>query len=445
MTEQKPLVAIVGRPNVGKSTLFNRVVGAPRAITSDEAGTTRDRIYADGEWQGRAFVFVDTGGLVSETAPDLEIQSAINDQVELALDEADAVLFVVDAQTGLVAEDEAIAAKLRPLRKPVLLVANKADNLRAAKEAVEFWELGLRELLPLSAKHGKGTGDLLERLAELLPGSPAAEVPRPDYPVVTIVGRANVGKSTLFNRFANTEQRITSATPHTTRDVASLDIATEAGPVRLLDTAGVQRRGKSGRGIPKFSLVRTLRAISEADVVCLLVDGEEGPTVQDAHIAAYVLEAGRSVVLAVNKWDKVTKSADIQEQFFAQLQDKLGFLPSPPVVFISALTGEKIERLSRAFYDVWRLAGTKVETAELNRFVRDNLDRMSGGKQHPKLFYLTQVGTYPPSFAVFVNKSSAWEENHRKWLGNLIREHYGLLGCPVDLKFRSRQPKEMVT
>ncbi len=445
MNAPKPLIAIVGRPNVGKSTLFNRLVGSRQAITDDAPGTTRDRSYGDGEWQGRTFTFVDTGGL-SDRESDLPgLHAAIAAQVRAAASEADLVLMVVDAQSGPVVEDEVVADLVRRYASSSLLIANKADNPQLADFARAFFELGLGEPMAISAVHGKATGDLLDIIrAKTANPSPSVGTTPENFPRLALVGRPNVGKSTLFNTLAGRSERIASHVPHTTRDIGRARIETTEGPLELTDTAGLMRRGKSGRGLAKFSLLRTLRAINESDVAVLLIDAVEGPTVQDAHIASYIEEAGKSIVLAVNKWDVVEKSPEIQDEFYLALRDKLGFLPSPPVVFLSAVTGAKVDRLARAVYDVWRIAATDIETAELNRTLRQALTKLpaGAGRHAPKLYYATQVDTRPPTFMLFVNRADAWRDNHRRYLMNVLRDRYQLLATPIELRFRSKPPRE---
>lgn len=445
MTEYKPLVALVGRPNVGKSSLFNRLVGSRQAITDSQAGTTRDRIYGDGEWQGNELTFIDTGGLIDETATD-SLTKSVNGQVRQAIAEADLVLFLVDAQAGVTAADRTVLDLVRRTAGRVLLIVNKADNVVLESGAAEFYELGVSAVHIISTLHGRGTGDLLDAIvAETREVAPRETSPS-DRPRTALVGRANVGKSTLLNQFAAAERMITSSEPHTTRDAASYQIETAAGPLELIDTAGIRRRGQSGRGMTKYSLLRTIRAINDAEVVCLLLDGVEGATTQDAHIASYIQEAGKAIVLVVNKWDLVEKAPDVQEQFYHQLQEKLGFLPSPPVVFLSAKTGAKLAQLPRAIYDVWHTAGRTLETSELNTVLRAALPRLpaGSGRHAPKFYYATQVDTHPPTFLLFVNKAEAWGTNHRRYLMNVLRDHYQLLGTPVNLRFRSKPPREAV-
>lgn len=447
MTVQtKPVVAIVGRPNVGKSTLFNRLVSTRMAITHDSPGTTRDRLYADGEWQGNAITFVDTAGLTDEQPDIPELAAQLNEDIRQVVADADLVMMVVDAQSGKMAEDEQVADIVRRSGVRAMLVANKADNVQLGSVASEFFSLGLGEPHPVSAIHGKGTGDLLDEIALQTAGTGRLPEPVSEMPRVALIGRPNVGKSTLFNTLAGKTERLSSAMPHTTRDIGRTTIKTPDGPMELLDTAGVMRRGKSGRGLAKYSFLRSLKAINEADVCCLLIDADEGSTVQDAHIAAYIEEAGKSILLVVNKWDLVEKTPEVQDTFYARLRERLGFLPSPPVVFLSALTGANRAQLSRAVYDVWNIASTEIDTADLNQTLRSALPRLPAGKgrQSPKLYYATQVGKRPPTFMLFVNKAEAWTDNHRRYFKNVLREHYNLLGTPITFRFRSKPPRERV-
>ncbi len=440
----KPIVAIVGRPNVGKSTLFNRFIGTRQAVTSEVAGTTRDRVYGDGEWGGRSITFVDTGGLVEEQD---ELNTAVSKTAYDAIAAADAVLFVLDAAAGLTASDRLIAEQLRKRSTKILVLANKADSDRQARAALELYELGFDEVYPVSALHGKGTGDALDAVLKVLPESVPVQEEQPEMPRLALIGRPNVGKSTLFNSLTKSDGRIVSSIPHTTRDVGIATISTDLGELQLIDTAGVQRRGKSGKGVVKYSLLRTLRAIDEATVVALLLDAVEGPTVQDAHVAAYALDAGKSLIVVVNKWDLVEKTADIQEHFYDLLSAKLGFLPNPPVVFISAKHGARLSRLLQATFDVWEIAGRQVPTRQLNTLLQRNLDRLPGvsGRRPPKLYYATQTATHPPRFTCFVNSAASWRDTHRRFVINLIREEFGFLGTPIQLDLKAKQPKEAVS
>ncbi|HEY8108724.1 MAG TPA: ribosome biogenesis GTPase Der [Patescibacteria group bacterium] len=435
MSTSQSIVAIVGRPNVGKSTLFNRLVGQRRAITADVPGTTRDRVYGEAEWQGDAFTVIDTGGL---TADDGRLERAVNEQVHAAITEADLVLLAVSARDGLTGEDREVAAAVRKRSKRVLLVVNKADQ--GVAPAGEFDRLGF-DSIAISALHGKGTGDLLDRIVGTIGRGGRPEAARP--PAFTVVGRPNAGKSTLVNRLSG-DVAVTSAEPHTTRDTTERLLKTPQRAWRLIDTAGMARRGARSSGIPYWSLLRTLRAIANSEVAVLLVDAEEGPTLQDAHIAAHILDSGTGLVIAVNKWDLVEKAPDIQERFFAKLRKRLPFLPSPPVVFVSALTGEKTDRILRAVEDVYAAAGTRVGTPQLNKLIRTKLEEYVGGRRKARLYYLTQVGTLPPTFVVFVNQPALWGEDQRRHLAGVLRDEFELYGVAPKLEFRKSESKERV-
>ncbi|MEX2043393.1 MAG: ribosome biogenesis GTPase Der [Patescibacteria group bacterium] len=433
MSPSQPIVAIVGRPNVGKSTLFNRLAGGRRAITADVPGTTRDRVYGEAEWQGRTFTVVDTGGLTADTE---QLGRAVNEQVTAAVEESDLVLLVVSARDGLTGEDREAAALARKRSKRALLVVNKADQ--GTEPGDEFRRLGFDQIA-ISALHGKSTGDLLDRIVSSVGPATASGGDRP--PAFTVVGRPNAGKSTLVNRLAGDWTAVTSEAPHTTRDVTERPLKTSERTWRLVDTAGLARSGRRSSGIAYWSLLRTLRAIAESDVAVLLIDAQEGPTLQDAHIAAHILDSGTGLVLAVNKWDLVEKAPDVQERFFAKLRRRLPFLPSPPVVFTSALTGEKTDRVLRAVEDVYDAASTRVGTPRLNKLVRTRLGEYAGGRRKARLYYLTQVRTLPPTFVAFVNQPTLWGGDQRRHLAGVLRDEFGLYGVAPKLEFRKSAGK----
>ena len=437
MSKRTPIVTVVGRPNVGKSTLFNRLLGQRRAITADLPGTTRDRIYAEAEWQGKHFTLVDTGGLTSRKDG---LPHAVDEQVRTAVAESDLVVFVTAAPDGLTAADRSVADMVRRQDVPVVVAVNKADNMGAEAAANEFHRLGFGTVQAVSALHGRGTGDLADLIVSASGASGSvAHDPSPSF---TIVGRPNAGKSTLLNRLAGSDSAVTSPEPHTTRDVTSRLIPTEHGMWRFLDTAGMAKGPRARPGIHYWSLLRTLRAIAEADVAVLLIDATEGPTLQDAHIASHVLDSGTRLMVAVNKWDVAEKSPDIQERYFAKLRKRLPFLPMPPVVFLSALTGEKTDRLLRAVHDVYRASDTRVPTPELNRVVQTRLSDYAGGRRRARLFYLTQTATRPPTFACFVNQPRLWGETQQRHLAGVLRDEFDLFGAALRLDFRKRTRKE---
>lgn len=431
----KPLVAIVGRPNVGKSTLFNRLVEEPRAIVEDLPGTTRDRLYADAEWGGMAFTLIDTGGLVLWSEDELTMQ--VRRQVELAMAEAEAILFMVDVAEGLTAGDEEIAGLLRVSQKPLFLVVNKADNEARRLAATEFYSLGLGEPYPLSALHGTGTGDLLDALVASI--SPLEEVEEAEGVRVAIVGRPNVGKSSLLNALLGWERAIVNERPGTTRDVIDTQINWDSQLVTLLDTAGIRRRGQVQRGVEHYSVLRALRAIQRAHVVVLLLDAPEGVTNQDTHIAGYALEEARGIVLVVNKWD-LMKGADISE-YAKGVRQAFRFIPYAPLLFVSALMGQKVDMVLETALRVYQERLRRVPTSGLNKLLREVVASHSppskGGKRL-RFYYATQAEVDPPTFVFFVNDPQLVHFSYRRYLENRLREAFGFEGTPLRLYFRRR-------
>ena len=450
----KPIVALVGRPNVGKSALFNRLVGARLSIVDETPGTTRDRLYADAEWAGVTFTVVDTGGIEfgaedgwlvpgGEVSP-LSVASPqyirqIRAQAQVAIDEADVIVFLVDAQDGLTAADEEVSQILRRTRKPVLVTANKADNARLRQHALEFYALGLGEVYPISALHGTGTGDLLDQVVASFPREEEAE--EIEAVKIAIVGRPNVGKSSLLNRLLGEERAIVSPIPGTTRDAIDTFLEWEGTPVMLIDTAGIRRRGRIERGIEKYSVLRALRAINRADVVLLLIDATEGVIAQDAHIAGYILEESRSVVVVVNKWDAIEKDTYTMIEYTKQIRADLRFLDYVPMLFISALTGKRVNQVLPTALRVQKERLVRIPTAELNRIIRDAVHR-----HHPpakwgkrlKFFYATQAAVDPPTFVFFVNDRRLVHFSYERYIENQLRARYPFTGTPLRLSFRNR-------
>jgi len=436
----KPIVAIVGRPNVGKSTLFNRLVGRRLAIVDEVPGTTRDRLYADAVWGGKRFTLVDTGGL--ELATHDELIARVRAQAQLAIAEADVIIFMTDVMTGPTAGDEEVAEVLRRSAKPVLLAANKADNAALRQAAVEFYRLGLGDPYPISALHGTGVGDLLDRVVASLP----AEVEEEEIEAVriAIVGRPNVGKSSLLNRILGYERAIVHEAPGTTRDAIDTFLEWEGRPVVLIDTAGIRRRGRIEPGVEKYSVLRALRAIDRADVVLLLIDATEGVTAQDAHIAGYVLEEVKGIVVVVNKWDLIRKDAHTKETYTQHVRASLRFLDYVPILFISALTGQGVGQVLPTALRVREERLVRIPTAELNRIIQDAVARHappSKAGKRLKIYYATQASVDPPTFVFFVNDPKLVHFSYERYLENQIREHYGFLGTPLKLSFRKRGRK----
>jgi len=494
-----PLVAIVGRPNVGKSTLFNRVIGSRTAIVEDRARTTRDRLYGDGEWNGRRFVLIDTGGLEVDTDDPIELR--VQEQARLAIAEADVIVFVVDAAVGMTPADLEAAELLRRATAPVIVAVNKADNEKRELEAAEFHTLGWEETYPISASHGRGTGDLLDAMVWALPPESEAEIARkqreaeadawadevaagrlepfvvgdPEEDLdgddlvldeasaeaarwdaalaaeadtspaaIAFVGRPNVGKSSLLNALLGEERTIVSDVPGTTRDAIDTRLAWGRSEIVLIDTAGIRRRGKvaSGPSAERYSTMRALTALSRADVAVLVIDAVEGLTSQDAHVAGYAVEEGKGLVLAVNKWDLVEDKTDRTfDQYVEWIRNDAPFLEFAPMVSISAKTHQRIGRVLELAVDIWAERRKRVPTGELNRMLMAATDRtpppLVRGKR-PKLFYATQAAISPPTFVFFASDASSVHFSYRRYLENRLRETFGFHGTPVRLVFRDR-------
>ena len=432
----KPIVAIVGRQNVGKSTLLNRVAGKPIAIVEDLPGTTRDRILANVSWQEVEFTLVDTGGL--ELRPQSTVAQGVKEQVELAIDEADVIIFLVDVRDGVVPSDGEIADMLRRTSKPIVLVANKVDNAKLEAEVIEFYELGLGEPLAISAYHGRGTAELLDRIIALLPVPPVVEA-EPEVMKVAIVGRPNVGKSMLLNALLNEERTIVDDTPGTTRDAIDTPLDFDGQSVLLIDTAGIRRRGRLGRGVERYSVIRALRAIDRANVVLLVLDATEPATAQDMHVAGYIQQAVKGIVVVVNKWDLVVNK-DITE-YNRHIRRQLKFMPYAPVLYISAKYGQEVDKIMPQVCQVYQERLKRVPTAEVNSVVQQaiashNLPRI--GSKQLKIFYATQTEVNPPTFVFFVNDAKLIHFSYQRYLENKLRQSFGFIGNPFRLVFKTR-------
>ncbi len=444
----KPIVAIVGRPNVGKSTFFNRLIGQRKAIVEDLPGTTRDRLYGDTDWNGRVFTVVDTAGLLfeeeDESAPLTEIARRVRAQAELAIAEADAIILMVDAVEGLTTADSDVAEVLRSTYKPVVLAANKADNKERALNAVEFYALNVGEPIPMSAYHGIGTGDVLDRVAELLP---VVEEEDDDTAVkVAIVGRPNVGKSSLLNRLLGQERSVVSAVPGTTRDSIDTPLAYNGTNILLIDTAGIRRRGKIERGIEKYSVMRALRAVERADVALLLIDAEEGVTAQDTHVAGMILEQLKGVAILVNKWDLIVKDNATFNAFTQHVRDQFNFIPYAPLLFISAKDGQRVDKVLPLVLEIAQERQRRIPTSELNTLLREatyeHPPTAIHKGAHLRIYYATQPQVAPPVFLFFANNAEQVHWGYGRYLENCIREKYGFVGTPIKIVFRSREDKD---
>jgi GTP-binding protein len=446
----KPIVAIVGRPNVGKSTFFNRLIGERKAIVEDVPGTTRDRLYGDSEWNGRVFTVVDTAGLLfegddlPEGTPQSEIAEHARAQAELAMAEADAILFLVDARSGLTAADAEVADVLRASDKPVILAANKADSAERSMDAVEFYELNLGEPIPMSAYHGIGTGDVLDALAEALP---IVEEDDNEASVrIAIVGRPNVGKSSLVNRLLGQERSVVSSIAGTTRDSIDTMLDVNGAQVLLIDTAGIRRRGKIEQGIEKYSVLRALRAIERSDVALLLIDAEEGVTAQDTHIAGMILEQLKGVAILVNKWDLVVKDEETFNTFTRYLQEQFNFIPYAPLLFISAKTGQRVDKVLPLAMDIAQERQRRISTSDLNQLLQkstyEHPPTSINKGAHLRIYYATQAQVNPPVFLFFANNAEQVHWGYGRYLENRLREQYGFTGTPIKIVFRSREDKD---
>jgi GTP-binding protein len=435
----KPTIAIVGRPNVGKSTLFNRIVGGRPAIVSEQAGTTRDRHFGEAEWNGRAFWVVDTGGLVPHASDTLD--QAVGRQAELAIEESDLILFVVDAKEGVNPTDAAIATRLRRANRPVLLVANKLDDLAGSTAHYDFYALGLGDPLPLSAVSGKGSGDLLDQAVARFPAEDEGETEEAIN--VAVVGRPNVGKSSLANRLLGSDRYVVAAEPGTTRDAVDSVLRYHGRTLRFVDTAGLRRKSRVHEDVEFYATVRTRRAIAVADVCVLVVDATEGVHTQDLRIATEAWDQGAGLVIAVNKWDLIEeKDANAGTRGEAAVVEKAPFLADVPFVYVSALTGQRVRRVFDLVLEVADARRRRVPTPQLNRvlagLVARNQPPQKPGEE-VKLLYAAQIGVAPPAIAIVSNRPDDVPEHYQRYLLHGFREALGFEGVPLRLRLRPRK------
>jgi GTP-binding protein len=454
----KPVVALVGRPNVGKSTLFNRLVGERLAIIDETPGTTRDRLLSESDWSGVEFHLMDTGGIDPSHGgkTPLSIGSAdfiqeIKEQALIAIEDADAILFMTDGETGVTASDLEVADILRRYQKklsdgkfwpPIFLVVNKCENEARRQSVGEFYELGLGDPHAISALHGTGTGDLLDVLIDSFP--PQQDEGEDDAVKIAIVGKPNAGKSSLLNKLVGKERAIVSPIPGTTRDAVDMNIKYEEIDITLIDTAGIRRRGKIDPGVEKYSVLRSFKAIERADVALLMIDAMTGITSQDAHIAGFILDAWKSCVVLVNKWDVVEKDTYTMEAYSKHIRQELNFMEYVPFLFISALTGQRVDKVLPLALQVQEERLARLTTSKINKVIHQAQDRHPApsfkGRQL-KMYYGTQVRSDPPTFLIYVNDPKLAHFSYRRYLENRMREEYSFLGTPIRIVMKARRDK----
>lgn len=435
----KPIIAIVGRPNVGKSTLFNRLTQTRKAIIEDVAGVTRDRLYEDGEWNGRQFTLIDTGGI--DTVDKDHILRNVRLQAEIAIEESDLILFMVDASVGVTQEDETVAQILRKSDKTVILVANKVKDFEDLMPVYEFYSLGFEHVVPIAAVDGRNTGDLLDLMVSLLPDAPSVTA-GVDASSIAVVGRPNVGKSSLCNRLLGEERSIVSDVPGTTRDAIDTPFRYNGENYILVDTAGMRRRKKVELATEKYSVVRSLHAVDRSDVVLMVIDGSQGLTDQDKRIVGYAHEQGKGIVLVVNKWDLVEKDHKTQKEMEDKFKGELLFLAYAPMIFVSAVTGQRVGQIMETVHAVVENRLMRVPTGVLNDIIREavlkNPPPTDKGKRL-KIYYATQIGVAPPTFAFFVNDQEIMHFSYLRYLENRIRDYFIFEGTTLRLQLRNRK------
>ena len=433
-----PIVAVVGRPNVGKSRLFNRLVGKRLSIVEDTPGVTRDRLFADCEWNGRVFSMVDTGGIEPRT-PEPMLKT-MRRQAELAIEQADVVILVTDLQTGVTAADEDVATMLQKARKPVVVAVNKADRVgQTDPELYAFYSLGLGDPFPVSALHGYGTGDLLDAVVELLLEDNTEQ--DEDAIRVALIGKPNVGKSSLLNRILGEDRVIVSAVPGTTRDAVDTPFENETGKYVLIDTAGMRKKARIDDNIEHYSVLRAQMAVERAHVCLILIDAEQGVTEQDTKVAGIALEAGKACIVVVNKWDLIAKDDKTMDKFREKVQTELSFMTYAPVIFISAKTGQRIDRLFPLIQHVTNQARMRISTGTLNEVLADAQARQQPptdkGKRL-KIYYMTQTSIAPPGFVIFCNDAELFHFSYQRYIENRLRETFGFEGTPIRMTIRQK-------
>ena len=438
----KPIVAVVGRPNVGKSTLFNKLIGKRLSIVDDTPGVTRDRIYADCEWKNRSFTLIDTGGIEPQT--DDVLLTQMRRQAQFAIDAAQVIILVTDIKSGVVATDEDVAALLQKSGKPVIVCVNKSDRVGAiSADFYEFYNLGLGDPIAVSAVHGHGTGDLLEEVLRHLPEEQDEE-DEPEIIKVAIIGKPNVGKSSLINRIAGDDRCIVSDIAGTTRDAVDTPVENEYGKFVFIDTAGLRRKSRVDDQIEKYSVIRAKMAVDRAEVCVIMIDAIEGFTEQDSKVAGLALEGGKGCIVAVNKWDALEKDGHTMAQYRKKLENDFSFMSYVPFIFISAKTGQRVNRLFELIRHVSSQNSMRISTGVLNDILADATARVqppSDKGRRLKIYYMTQASTRPPTFVCFVNREDLFHFSYQRYLENRIRDTFGLEGTPMRLIIRERGEK----
>lgn len=438
-TNNKPLVAIVGRPNVGKSTLFNRIVGIQKAIVHDIPGVTRDRLYADADWDGREFQVVDTGGLDPDTKD--YFLALVKDQIDIALAEADLILVVLDGKAGLMPQDKEVLDLLRKTNKPVLYAINKIDSAKHEIALYEFSQLGIEDVIMISASHGRNLDELLDKILEIIPEKKVT-FEEEKHIRVSILGRPNVGKSTLLNKLSGKERMITSPVPGTTRDSIDCIIKHYKKDYLFIDTAGIRRKSKIDQRLEQISVSKAISTIERSDVVLLMIDGQQGPTHQDCRIADLIKSYGKGCIILLNKWDLVpqelVQTAGVQDTVLENLKG----IDFAPVLIISALNGKNVSKIFSIIEEVYKNLNTKINTNKLNNYLQELMVKtpppLSKGKE-TKIYYISQTNISPPTFVMFTNRTKGFPDHYKSFLENRFREKYDLEGVPIRFIFRSRK------
>lgn len=429
----KPIIAVVGRPNVGKSTFFNKISGQRLAIVDDTPGVTRDRIYADTEWNGKSMTLIDTGGI--EPVTDSELLRQMRIQAQIAIDSADVIVFLTDVTTGVTADDKDVATMLRKSKKPVIVAVNKCDKGLPPPDFYEFYSLGFDDVFAVSSLHGTGTGDLLDRIVELIPATDAA-AEDDEYIRVAVIGKPNAGKSSIINRIAGEERSIVSDMPGTTRDAVDTTVENSYGKYIFVDTAGIRRSAKIDDKLEKYSVMRAQLAVERADVCVIMIDANEGVTAQDERIAGIAHNAGKPSVIVINKWDTIEKDNDTTKAFTKKVYDALSYMTYAPVIFVSAKTGQRVERLYELINFVANSAATRISTGMINDLLNDAVQRVqppSDKGRVLKLYYMTQTGIKPPTFVIFCNRAELFHFSYQRYIENCLRNTFGFEGTPIRI------------